>query len=311
MNMHWVALSGNAEIDKNSITFSPHSTLASVTLPGGRVPTPFCVLRSNVLFEQGTISLKVKVADSNARCQIALPLSAPNSAGQVPNYANQVYAGLNSIGTAYGYSIFRNGSWEAGDGTGDGTRVPVGEWIHLQLQIQGSNLMLYVNEVLVASAVLPLQKGPIDLLLQSVAPVEVADVKVDAAPPICFVVMQFTDEFNSLYKEVISPTCEAYGYKVVRADDFYTSGLIISDVTNSIKEASIVIADITPDNPNVFYEVGYAHAIDKPTILLSDRQRERLPFDVAGFRTLFYDNTIAGKSAVEERLRKHLDNIAA
>jgi hypothetical protein len=70
-----------------------------------------------------------------------------------------------------------------------------------------------------------------------------------------------------------------------------------------------VIADITPDNPNVFYEVGYAHGIKKPTILLSDRRRDKLPFDVSGFRTLFYDNTIGGKKAVEENLTKHLENM--
>lgn len=73
---------------------------------------------------------------------------------------------------------------------------------------------------------------------------------------------------------------------------------------------SIVIADITPNNPNVFYEVGYAHGIGKNTILLSDRKREQLPFDVSGFRTLFYENTIAGKGEVEARLRKHLEVIA-
>jgi len=51
----------------------------------------------------------------------------------------------------------------------------------------------------------------------------------------------------------------------------YNAGLIIEDITPSIQEASIIIADITPDNPNVFYEVGYAHGIKKPTILLSER----------------------------------------
>jgi nucleoside 2-deoxyribosyltransferase len=62
----------------------------------------------------------------------------------------------------------------------------------------------------------------------------------------------------------------------------------------------------------VFYEVGYAHGIGKPTILLSDRKRdEKLPFDIAGFRTLFYDNTISGKGVVEERLKKHLDGLRA
>jgi hypothetical protein len=60
----------------------------------------------------------------------------------------------------------------------------------------------------------------------------------------------------------------------------------------------------------VFYEVGYAHGIGKTTILLSDRKREKLPFDIAGFRHLFYDNTIGGKRAVEEALHRHLEALS-
>jgi nucleoside 2-deoxyribosyltransferase len=122
--------------------------------------------------------------------------------------------------------------------------------------------------------------------------------------------MQFTDEYNALFKEVIRPVCASYGYEVIRGDDFYTSGQIIEDITRSIRESALIIADVTPDNANVFYEVGYAHGIGKPTILLSDRKRDKkLPFDIAGFRTLFYDNTISGKGVVEERLKKHLDGL--
>ena len=123
----------------------------------------------------------------------------------------------------------------------------------------------------------------------------------------CFVVMQFTEEFNVLYQDVIRPICESYGYKVVRGDDFYTSGQILEDVTESIRSAGLIIADVTPRNENVFYELGFAHAIGKPTILLSDRKRDRLPFDIAGFRTIFYDNTIGGKAVVETCLKQHLD----
>lgn len=123
----------------------------------------------------------------------------------------------------------------------------------------------------------------------------------------CFVIMQFTEEFNALYKDVIRPVCKAHGYKVIRGDDFYSSGVIMDDITKSIRAASLIIVDVTPDNANVFYEVGFAHAINKPTILLSDKKRERLPFDISGFRTLFYDNTIGGKGMVEARLKEHLD----
>jgi nucleoside 2-deoxyribosyltransferase len=101
-----------------------------------------------------------------------------------------------------------------------------------------------------------------------------------------------------------------FDYEAIRADDIYTSGLIIKEITQSIQEASIIIADITPNNPNVYYEVGYAHALNKPTILLSDKTQEKLPFDVSGFRTLFYENSIGGKRKVQDLLTKHLQSVA-
>jgi len=62
----------------------------------------------------------------------------------------------------------------------------------------------------------------------------------------------------------------------------------------AIERAAVVIAEITPRNPNVFYEVGYAHALGKPTILLARRGSE-LPFDIRSYRVVFYDDTIGGK----------------
>ena len=67
-----------------------------------------------------------------------------------------------------------------------------------------------------------------------------------------------------------------------------------------------MIAEITPVNPNVYYEVGYAHARNKPTILIADKTVEKLPFDVSPFRTLFYENTIDGKDKIERGFRNHL-----
>jgi len=63
----------------------------------------------------------------------------------------------------------------------------------------------------------------------------------------------------------------------------------------------VVIAEITAPNQNAFYELGYARALNKPTILLAE-QRRQLPFDVRGYRCLFYENTIGG-------LHKHLKAI--
>jgi len=80
----------------------------------------------------------------------------------------------------------------------------------------------------------------------------------------------------------------------------------MADMTREIAESEFVIADITSANPNVYYEVGYAHAINKPTILLANKDVAKLPFDVSGFRVLFYENSIAGKRRFEEGLRKHV-----
>ena len=62
------------------------------------------------------------------------------------------------------------------------------------------------------------------------------------------------------------------------------------------------------ENANVFYEVGYAHARETPTILLA-RRGEQLPFYVSGYRTIFYENTISGKDDVASDLRRHLAHI--
>jgi hypothetical protein len=79
-----------------------------------------------------------------------------------------------------------------------------------------------------------------------------------------------------------------------------------------IVTSDVIIAEVTPPNQNVFYELGYAHALGKPTILLAEQPKEggaRLPFDISGYRCIFYDDAIRGKRKVEASLERHLANI--
>ena len=69
----------------------------------------------------------------------------------------------------------------------------------------------------------------------------------------------------------------------------------------------MLIAEITAPNQNVFYEIGYAHALNKPTILLAQRGKD-LPFDIRSYRVIFYDDSI-GKPLIEKTLREHLQAI--
>lgn len=295
--VHWIPIWGDIKID-NSIM-----ALSSIPLPPNeQYPTgqpPYSFIRSNIEFEKGTISLEFYMENKEAACLIGLNMGQPI----------ELYAGINAAGSKYGFSILANSQWEFKTGSGFGSSLAIKQWHKLKIVVKGSLLDLYIDDVKVSSFNYIISRSSIGLFLQGNGELKVKNIKVDAAKPVCFVVMQFTDEYNVLYADVIKPTCESYGYEVIRADDYYTSGLIIDDITMSINESTLIIADITPDNPNVFYEVGYAHGVGKATILLSDRKREKLPFDLSGFRTLFYDNTIGGKNIVEERLRKHLSAI--
>ena len=120
--------------------------------------------------------------------------------------------------------------------------------------------------------------------------------------------MEFTEPFDSLYGEVIRPVCEDLELDPYRADDVFRPGLILQDIISGLVESDVIIAEITPTNANVFYELGYAHARNTPTVLLA-RRNGTLPFDISGHRVIFYDDSIRGKPEVETALKRHLRSI--
>lgn len=290
--VNWVPISGRFEVSDGTITYlgepSKTATLGDFTIG---------VIRSDIEFEKGVIELECKLTDPEARAQVIIPGAS----------GSDLFVGINLLGAPYGFAAFReNSPWEPKGGAGYGAPLPVEQWIRLRVAIDGASVSLYVNDVNVVSTTHQTVRGQLGLFFAGNTQTQVRSVRVKTEQPICFVVMQFTEEFDALYQEVIKPCCERFDYRVIRADEFHASNMIIDDITRSLRESALVIADITPDNPNVFYEVGYAHALETPTILLKDRSGGRLPFDVSGFRTIFYDNTIAGKSGVEAALERHL-----
>jgi hypothetical protein len=294
--MNWIITQGNADISKNVIKYVPEK----FTNEMGQENFLSTIIGSDKDFESGEIEFTIKTEDNKSICQIVF-----NYDSGLP----LVTAGLNTNGFLYGIIKLVGTKWENLSVTGIQNTFETGKEYNIKIKIEGSIIELYVNGVKVCSAFERIRKSQLRLLLQGSKPIEIKNFKVSEQNPKAFVIMQFSDEYNQLYEEVIRPVTEEFGILCVRADEYHTTNPIIEDIINSITEASVVIADITPDNPNVFYEVGYSHALGKPTILLCDKKRVRLPFDVSSFRTLFYDNTIAGKTQVEKRLRKFLDNI--
>jgi hypothetical protein len=104
----------------------------------------------------------------------------------------------------------------------------------------------------------------------------------------CFVAMPFNDLYQTEYETVISPTLEELNIKCIRGDEIYAHQRIMDDIWTSIRSCRFMIAELTGRNPNVLYEVGLAHAIGKPVIIIT-RNSEDVPFDLKDLRYLFYD----------------------
>lgn len=105
---------------------------------------------------------------------------------------------------------------------------------------------------------------------------------------ICFVMMPFGDPFDDYYVDIYQPAIEENGFKSKRADSLFRPSPIIKDIWEYINNSKILIADITDLNPNVMYELGLAHAIAKPVILISDSTKN-VPFDLRLLRILIYN----------------------
>jgi hypothetical protein len=107
--------------------------------------------------------------------------------------------------------------------------------------------------------------------------------------PNVFVAMPFTDDMEDTFHYGIQGAVNAAGYLCERADLSAFTGDVIDWVKNRIASASLVIADLSTSNPNVYLEVGYAWGRGKPTVLLVQDTAE-LKFDVKSQRCMVYKN---------------------
>lgn len=105
--------------------------------------------------------------------------------------------------------------------------------------------------------------------------------------PFAFVLMPFRQDHLAIYERTIKPTLESLGCHVEHAQDAHTVERIVDTIYSQIALAQFIVADTTGKNPNVFYEIGYAHALGKKVILLVQDTQD-IPFDIAGLRHIQY-----------------------
>jgi hypothetical protein len=122
---------------------------------------------------------------------------------------------------------------------------------------------------------------------------------------LCFVLMPFNKELEPIYDDHIRTVVEAEKLKCLRADEIASSNLITWDIWEKINRARFIIADLSGRNPNVFYEVGLAHAIGKEVILLASAI-EDASFDLQSIRCIVYSYTPRGMKDMEEKLKSSI-----
>lgn len=98
----------------------------------------------------------------------------------------------------------------------------------------------------------------------------------------CFVVQPFDGgRFDKRYKDVFSPAIRAAGLEPYRVDHDPSVSIPIDDIQAGIENSDVCLADITTDNPNVWFELGYAIAARREVVLVcSDERGSRFPFDI-------------------------------
>jgi hypothetical protein len=124
--------------------------------------------------------------------------------------------------------------------------------------------------------------------------------------PKCSIIMPFgVPDLEDLYNEFILPVLDDCKLDCARGDDIFGSNVVMDDVKEAITKADLVVADLSGQNPNVFYEVGIAHALGKPVLLLS-QLIEDVPFDLRHRRVLPYEYTPIGCKRLVAKLKEHV-----
>jgi len=105
----------------------------------------------------------------------------------------------------------------------------------------------------------------------------------------CFVVMPFAEPHGSYYSKIYEPAIRKAGLKPVRADsEIFGAGKVMDQIWSGINAAKVLVAELTTKNPNVFYELGLAHTLRKPVVLVSSNEDD-VPFDLHHIRVIYYD----------------------
>jgi len=100
---------------------------------------------------------------------------------------------------------------------------------------------------------------------------------------------EIRDRSDGVMQYIVAPAAKEVGLTVVRADKIAKPGEINRQVIEHVLGAKAAVVDLTGTNPNVYYEMAIRHTAQLPTVLIA-QEGEKLPFDIAQMRTIFFDH---------------------
>jgi hypothetical protein len=126
-----------------------------------------------------------------------------------------------------------------------------------------------------------------------------------------FMIMPFLPDYDYLYQGIVRPLAAELNLTIRRGDEFQSSrGSIMEEVWAALNACRFVIAEISGGNDNVFYELGIAHTLNKPAILITQaRSPEEVPFDVRHLRYIQYENTMEGGLRLRDTLKTAIERL--
>ncbi len=104
----------------------------------------------------------------------------------------------------------------------------------------------------------------------------------------CFVMMPFGNWFDRYYQDIYVPAIKEAGLEPIRADELFSTGSVMEQIWEQIGKARVLLADLSGKNANVFYELGLAHAAQKPVVFTASTVDD-VPFDLRHLRVVLYE----------------------
>jgi len=125
----------------------------------------------------------------------------------------------------------------------------------------------------------------------------------------CFVIQPFDkDKFDKRFVDIFEPAIRKADFEPYRIDQDLSVRILIDDIEKGISESAICFAEITTDNPNVWYELGFAFACNKDVVMVcSDERKDKFPFDIQHRHVITYKtSSISDYTSLEDTITRKI-----